>query len=82
MAGGGAVLTPDDKAPPKGALEEAVLLCDELISLLAKALESLNAPPAGEWGQQFYQLRRRRAALEPRLAKRRENQAKPRGGEK
>jgi hypothetical protein len=67
-------------APPKGALEEAVSLFDELIPLA----DDLCCEHEGTERGKLYiaivtDLQRRRAALEPRLAKRRENQAKPRG---
>lgn len=73
----------DDKAPPKGALEEAVSLCDELITFATDATDPERQMKEGEYeadAEWLEQIRRRRAALEPRLAKRRENQAKGRGG--
>lgn len=65
----------DDKAPPRGALEEAVSLFDELWMLWQR---SANRILDEKFTAEIGAIQRRRLALEPRLAKLRANQAKVR----
>ena len=65
-------MSADDKAPPRGALEEAVALVDALISMAHRYIDDRAQDELAD-------IESRRAALEPRLAKRRDNQAKGRG---
>lgn len=67
----------DDKAPTKGALEEAASLFDELRRHVDLEVQSQGGASV-HFHVALTELDTRRAALEPRLAKRRENQAKPR----
>jgi hypothetical protein len=71
-------MNPADKDAPKGALEEAVSLFDDLLMLVEQTGDRGKAH-SEEHYHQLNLFRRRRAALEPRLAKRRDNQAKSRG---
>ncbi len=67
--------SPDER--PKGSLELAIDLVDEAIWLASVAIERADADEK-EMSGKLLSLRERRAALQPRLDKRRENQAKPR----
>lgn len=62
-------MSADDK--PKAALEEA---CDIIDAFL-----TMTATDGDEQTREWEDLRKRRDALQPRLDKLRENQAKPRG---
>jgi hypothetical protein len=59
-------VSPDDKDAPKGALEEAVSLFDELVALTGQVVASSGTPVATAILDELGDLQRRRAALGPR----------------
>jgi len=57
-----------DKAPPKGALEEAVALYDELFHLAHSAIaDGPSNERYNQYADKLEDLQRRRVALEPNL---------------
>lgn len=67
-------MSAQDPRPP-GSLELAIDLFDELYEIVLHHLEGCDGLPTATLGE----LERRRAALQPRKGRRRENQAKSRG---